>query len=64
MPWSEIKDPTSGELLARVDLRRNLLELPRKKTKVLIDLVPYLPKKESAQSVASVVAPESTQASE
>jgi hypothetical protein len=41
MSWQEIRDPATGHLLARIDPKRSLLELRRKKTEFLVDLVPY-----------------------
>jgi hypothetical protein len=40
--FQEIRDPTTGHLLARIDGPRRLLELQRKKSTFLVDLLPYL----------------------
>jgi hypothetical protein len=61
MGWQEIRDPLTNQLLARIDSKRCLLELQRKKSTFLVDLLTYLPKKEAALPVAT---PESAQASE
>ncbi len=42
MAWEEIRDPVTNHLLARIDPRRHLLELQRKKSVHLVDLIPYL----------------------
>lgn len=40
--FQEIRDPLNGHLLARIDPERRLLELQRKKSTFLVDLLPYL----------------------
>lgn len=40
--WQDIRDPATNHLLARIDSKRKLLELVRKKSKHLVDLQPYL----------------------
>jgi hypothetical protein len=61
MAWQEIRDPQTNHLLARIDSQRNLLELRRKKSAHLVDLVPYL---QQNGTQAAVEAQEQPQARE
>jgi hypothetical protein len=55
--FKEIRSP-DGHLLARIDPERKLLELQRKKTKVLVDLMPYLQENGAQPAVESQQQPQ------